>query len=77
MDKGITVKKLLDMCNEQVKKGNGNKHILISDDDEGNGFHTLFYGISDDKESCKYAIELSYDDHDVNDIVVLGWWKEN
>ena len=44
---GLTVKQLKTFCNEQIKKGNGNKHVLISCDDEGNGFHTLFYAFSD------------------------------
>ena len=39
----ITVKQLLKACKEEVAKGNGDKHILISGDDEGNSFHELFY----------------------------------
>ena len=27
---GLTVNQLLELCKEQVKKGNGNKHIIIS-----------------------------------------------
>ncbi len=40
----ITVKELLELCEEQVKLGNGNKQIYISKDDEGNSFHPLNYG---------------------------------
>lgn len=40
-DGEVTVNRLLEFCKEQVKKGNGDKRILISDDDEGNGFQTV------------------------------------
>lgn len=72
MNKGITVKELLAMCQKQIKKGNGDKHILISDDDEGNGYHTLFYGLDDNKENLRYALELEHDNHSLNEIVILG-----
>ena len=45
---GITVKELYESCKTQVEKGNGNKLILISSDDEGNDFHTLYYLFQDD-----------------------------
>lgn len=41
----ITINELLEMCKRQVKKGNGNMGICISDDEEGNGFHGLYYGL--------------------------------
>ena len=72
MDKGITVNELFEMCKAHIKKGNGNKHILISCDDEGNGFHTLFYGMSDSKENIKYALELEHDMHTEDEVVILG-----
>ena len=72
MNKGITVKELYLMLAAHVTKGNGDKHILISDDDEGNGFHTLFYGIDDTPEGIQYALELEHDNHNADEIVVLG-----
>ena len=70
----VTVEKLFLLCNEEMKKGNGQKQILISDDDEGNGFHSLFYGFTSDKEALQmYADEkMFHDDNKVDDIVVLG-----
>lgn len=67
---GITVEALCLYCMEEIAKGNGQKHIQISMDDEGNGFHTLFYGFTDKKD----AID-AYDYHDdVNKkkIILLG-----
>ena len=43
----MTVAKLLAICKEQVAKGNGDKTIYLSDDDEGNGYHEMFYGFSE------------------------------
>lgn len=72
MNKGITVKQLLAMCKEQLNKGNGDKYILISDDDEGNGFHTLFYGMDDSREVKEMALMCEHDYHTLDEIVVLG-----
>lgn len=41
--KPITVTQLYDLCKEQIREGNGHKVIMISDDDEGNGYHYLWY----------------------------------
>ena len=32
------------MVDTEIKKGNGDKIVLISEDDELNGFHTLWTG---------------------------------
>ena len=41
--KPLTVNDLMKECIKEINKGNGNKIIMISDDDEGNGFHYLWY----------------------------------
>ena len=70
---GLTVNALFEYCKEQIEKGNGSKHIIISDDDEGNGYHTLFYGFDDDAEYLKYALELEHDGtHTADNCVCLG-----
>lgn len=70
--KGITVNELFNMCLQEIKRGNGKKYILISDDDEGNGFHTLFYGLSSDKETIDYALQVEHDNHTADEVVILG-----
>lgn len=70
----ITVSELLEACKQQVKKGNGDKGILISSDDEGNSFHPLFYCFTDSKEdiqSYKY-FGLLQDDSDADSCILLG-----
>lgn len=44
--KPITVKDLKKLCDEEIKKGNGNKVIMISSDDEGNNYHYLWYSFT-------------------------------
>ena len=67
---GITVEALCLYCMQEIVNGNGQKHIQISMDDEGNGFHTLFYGFCSNKNTIN-----SYDYHDDVDkkkIILLG-----
>lgn len=52
-----TVEELMLECYEQVQKGNGKKEILLSDDDEGNGFHILFYGFTTGDEVKEYGYD--------------------
>ena len=41
--KPTTVKELYKECKKQIDKGNGDKVIMISNDDEGNGYHYMWY----------------------------------
>lgn len=72
MNKGITVSELFAECKQLVDQGFGDRHILISDDDEGNGFHTLFYSFATDEESINAALEIEHDKHFADEVVVLG-----
>lgn len=51
--KPLTVKELMMLCSKQVQKGNGDKVIMISNDDEGNGYHYLWYAFQTVKEMEK------------------------
>jgi len=70
----LTVKQLAVIVNDLVKEGYGEKHILISDDDEGNGYHTLFYPFITDKKTIKECSEygLFHDNNNPDDVVILG-----
>lgn len=72
--KAITVNGLLKECQRLEKMGYGDKVVLLSDDDEGNGFHTLFYTFETDIQSIEtYANEgLFHDDNDPSTVVILG-----
>lgn len=70
----LTIEQLAYMCSEQIRKGNGNKFILISNDDEGNGYHDLFFGFSENTKELTDGCFIPYDlnDEDLKNYVVLG-----
>ncbi len=71
----ITVRKLKDLCNEQIRKGNGDKKILISDDDEGNGYHSLFFPFTDKPKDVKMLLDSTYHEYygdKPEELVILG-----
>lgn len=67
----LTVKQLLKYCQIEIEKGNGDKHIVVSDDNEGNGYHGLFYAFTECTE--EYQDEI-YDSRYSNekDTIILG-----
>ena len=77
--KNITIKELRDSLDQCVKAGLGDLQIVISDDNEGNGFHGLFYDLAfpqktmpkEQKEYYKSLIHDSCTDN-LDDIVFLG-----
>ena len=66
---GITVEHLCLLCLNEIVKGNAQKHVQISMDDEGNGYHTLFYGFS---PAEGFDVGDFHDDVKIDDIIVLG-----
>lgn len=71
--KQLSVKDLLEICKKEVEKGNGDRLIVISDDNEGNGYHGMFYGFTVVKEEDKdYYPIYDSQETDTNEIVVLG-----
>lgn len=59
-NKGYTVEQLREFCDKQIKAGNGKRHILISADDEGNGYHELFYSFGSVEDCIAYHTDLPY-----------------
>lgn len=76
MAKTLTIADLAKMAQDQVRMGNGDKKILISTDDEGNGFHELFYAFSNAEKMFdgKYPPNLPYNVRrgDLKDYILLG-----
>lgn len=70
----LTIKDLKRFVDKQMEKGNEDKFIVISDDNEGNGYHGLFYGFTDDVEDIKMLGDMIYDsvEDNPNKIVILG-----
>lgn len=72
--KGITVKELYDDLCQEILAGNGDKTILISSDDEGNSYHTLWYTIQSDIDEIRKIKEATWfhDDDNPEEVVLLG-----
>ncbi|MBR2492937.1 MAG: hypothetical protein IKB64_05730 [Paludibacteraceae bacterium] len=66
----MTIKQLLNFCKQEIQNGNGDCSILLSDDDEGNGYHYCWYAFTPVDE---YTEE--YVDPDINPkdkTIILG-----
>ncbi len=75
MNKPLTVKELAKLCQEEIKKGHGDCSIMISDDDEGNGYHYLWYSFSmADELDGAFELENSLDEDIApkNKTIILG-----
>lgn len=76
--KVITVDMLQRMCKEMSKMGLGDKKILISNDDEGNGYHELFFTFTQtDKvltdHDAAYILPFGVDyEEAVKNYIILG-----
>lgn len=72
--KQVTVKELADSLNSLVERGFGDKKIVLSDDNEGNGFHGCFFTTTSDKESIKHFVKSLSDSAEMNpdNIIIIG-----
>lgn len=68
----LTVSQSKAECEKQISAGNGDKKILISCDDEGNGYHGLFYSFMSDKEMIESYEDTFHDNVDPKDVILLG-----
>lgn len=57
MNNPITLEQLYKEIGKEIKKGNGKKICLLSDDDEGNGFHQMFFTITTMKKYTLKTLE--------------------
>lgn len=69
---GITINMLKVFCEKAIADGYGNKIVLISEDDEGNGYHTLFYQFTTDENEIEQCAYLFHDRNNPKDVVLLG-----
>lgn len=78
----MTVGQLYLACAKQIEDGNGDKKIMISTDDEGNGYHGLFYSFISDEPTIEVLSDLFHDpvisghryesNYNLKDIILLG-----
>lgn len=72
--KPLSVKELYKECEKQIKKGNADKIIMLSDDDEGNGFHYCWYTFSAIEDSISEFNDYLIDEKIAKkeDTIILG-----
>lgn len=74
MNKPITIKDLYTLCKAHILQGEGDKVIMISNDDEGNGFHYLWYTFSTpDEAMCEeYLCDIDESIAPKDKTIILG-----
>lgn len=76
MNRPLTVSELYNELSIQMRKGNENRYIYISDDDEGNGYHGLYFPFSE-VEDIMFGAEIDWfkqrnDLKSTKDAIILG-----
>ena len=56
----MTLKELKRQVDAAIKAGFGDRTILLSDDDEGNGFHYVWYDLCLDDDNINACLESAY-----------------
>ena len=75
--KTVTVNQLKVMVDNLVRGGKGEKKIMITSDDEGNEYHELFFGFTEDVEnvfSDQYSpfLPAGVTREQLKDYIILG-----
>ncbi len=70
--KALTVDELYSILRCERIKGNGEKKILLTTDDEGNGCHELFFGISPIDGFDYMYMPFGVTRENINEYVLLG-----
>lgn len=67
----VTVLQMYQSLQKAISEGNGNKYLVVSDDNEGNGYHGCFYHLSPLEPG---TIDLVSDSQvtDPNKLMIIG-----
>ena len=73
----ITVKDLYRDLAILMKQGRGDDYIVVADDEEGNGYHGIFFSVTDNPKDIRECIEFSNGLYgsvtdDPNKIIIIG-----
>jgi len=71
MDKPMTIARLHMLCEQFMKSGCGDYVIMLSDDDEGNGYHYCWYDFSKASELITED-EVDKDIAPLDKTIILG-----
>lgn len=67
----LTIDELIAEAVKAKKQFGGNKYVLISNDEEGNGYHECYFTFGDAKELAGSGCFAPYD-LELEDCVILG-----
>ncbi len=68
--KQLTINDLFKLCRQEIAKGNGDRRIYTADDDEGNGYHGIYYAFTEfSQEDCENSYGL--EDENAKEIIIL------
>ena len=73
--KAITVRDLAIFCTKMILSGRGDKRILLTNDDEWNGYHELFEGFFTNMSEATCGGQMlphGVSEANINDYVILG-----
>lgn len=70
--KPLTINELYEECKKQIEKGNANKVIMLSNDDEGNGYHYCWYAFSTPEDVLIEDYMLNTEVSAKDDTIILG-----
>ena len=68
----LTLDQLISEALKAKRKFGGNKYVLISDDEEGNGFHECYYTFNSAAQAIDPCCISAPTDLALEDCVVLG-----
>ena len=71
----LKLKDLYQACKMLMDMGKGEKTLVLSDDNEGNGFHGMFFALTEiDEDNVEGFSGLIYDNSepDIHNIIVVG-----
>jgi len=72
MNLPLTINDLRMFCNDEIRKGHGDYAIMISDDDEGNGYHYLWYAFTPVEEFDDDCVGIIEQIAPRNKTIILG-----
>lgn len=72
----LTINDLAVLVEKEIKKGNGAKKIMISNDAEGNGYHGLYFDFTPTDTIfsglCPPSLPYGVKSEELKDYIILG-----
>lgn len=71
----IKLKELYAVCKKLMKEGHGNKTLVLSDDNEGNGYHGMFFTltvITPDNKSAFAGMVSDNQEPNLENMIIVG-----